>query len=247
MKIRFNLQDWLSHEVLDNLPLRETDPSKFTGESFQKEIIAENKEKQILSKFILKLKKKRDDNKDLIRQAHIGNNPFPFPELIEIPKVKLLERRIMTRLEKYENREIYCKLLENNNIPVYYSLVKKLSSDYRNDRRIFFSYSVHNGEDYHFDIFQHAIAMCPPSEVQATFDYLADEYAKLDKIDSKAKAESKLEQIRYDFHKSLRNADPLGNPHAEMIIWNILNLSDVGHRAIKTVIDHAKKAKKEKV
>ncbi len=246
LKLKFNLEQWLSHEMLKCLPLQDIDPNGFHGEPYQKKVINENADKKILSEFRQRLKKTKDENKELIRQKYIHSEPFPFPELIEAPELKHIYSRIISNLEKIENRELYCTLLRNNDIPVYQSLVEDLSSEHKSRKNIFFSYSVHNGEDYYLGIFKHAILICPPAIIQSTFECLAEEYKKLDKIDSKEKVKQKEEEIRYGFHKSLRQADPLGNSHVEMIIHNLMNITDLPHRAIKTVIEHVKELKKEK-
>lgn len=243
IKLKFNLEQWLSNEMLRNVFIKDTDPNQegFTP-SYKKEIIARNEENKVFNEFFTELKKKKTDNKEIISKAYISSQPFPFPKLIEAPKTKngLVERAIFNRLQKIENKDIYCTLLENHKIPVYQRLVKNLTSNHRERDGVIMSYDVHKGEDSYLNIFRHAILMCPPAEIQSTFEYLSGQYEELNKIDSKEDTKKKQDEIRYDFHKSLRQVDPLGNPNAEMIIWNLLQVTNIPHRAIKAVIEHVK-------
>jgi hypothetical protein len=240
LEIKFNLGQWLSHELLSILPTKEIESKSFGDEKYDKRIIAENEERIVLKKFISELKAKKEENKEVIKKAYIKSEDFPFPELILLPKFKIIESKIMNNLEKIENKDLYCSLLAHNKIPCYYNLVDRMSSDYRG-RGVFMSADL--SDERYLHIFRHAIAICSPHSVQSQFEYLAEEYKSLDKIDSKEKAKAKESEIKYDFHKSLRQVDPLENPHAEMIIWNMLQLTDVPHRAIKAVIDHVKELK----
>ena len=157
-----------------------------------------------------------------------------------------MEKTISVILTRQEHADLYCSLLKNNNIPVYQELVEKLSTDHHNHRKVYYPHYLDgNGESY-LNIFRHAILMCPPAAVQSTFEHLYDQYAALEKIDSKEKEQKKMDVIGYDFHKSLRQTDTLGNAHAEMIIWELLQFSEVPIKAIKAVIEHVNENLKQK-
>ena len=237
IKIKFNLSDWL--ETISILPTKEIDPKFFHNEKYQKKQEIENEERKQLKEFISELKVKKEENKEIIKEAYVNNKQFPFPELIEMPNFKLLEPLIIRIFERVENKDMYCLLLKNNNVPCYYELIDRMSSDYKS-KGAFIPLVIQKNEDSYFNIFRHAIAICPPSEIQSAFEYLAEEYEKILKIDSKSEAKEKESQFRYDFHKSLRQVDPLGNPHGEMIIWSLLQVTDVPHRAVKYVIEYVK-------
>ncbi len=251
IKILFTLKQWLSSEVMGCLPTKDTDPERFTGKSFREECRAENKEKAELRKFIDGLKEKHKQNKKEIDEAYIKSKPDPFPELIEMPeiystttdgkKVGILMRRIWGYVEQIENKDVYKTLLENNKLPCYTELMDRILSD--RPEKIRFDYEFK--EDPYINIFRHAILICPPSNVQSTVEYLKEQYEKINEIDSKKECKEKEEQLRYEFHKSLRQGDGLGNPHAEMIIWELLQFTDIPHRILKAVIKHTSKKQKQ--
>lgn len=251
--LKFNLDDWLDRSKIGNrmlniIPHMDTDVEQMLkrdhSEGFKKKFLLENKERAIARDFIKSINDKYKENRELIL-AHqwSQDKPVALPELIEFPKTKILYDTILINIKKVGNEDIYYKLLENNNIFNYHEKLKTIRSESRRDNNVTMYYDVHNGEDNYMGIFLSAIAMCPPAEVQSEMEYLATEYKKILKIDSKKKVEEKEEEFRYNFHKSLRQTDPLGNPHAESILWNLLQFTDIPHRAIKAVLDYEIKFK----
>lgn len=249
IKLLFTLEQWLSAEVLRCLPYKDLDPETFRSSEMKAKCIAENKEKAKLRKFLGELKSKKEKNKKIIDEAYIKSQPTPFPELIPIPKiyskstnngnVEILIPRILGCMEKMENKDIYKTLLKNNGIPCYAKLIDRILAE--RPEKIRFNYSI--DEDPYINIFRHAILMCPPADVQSEVEYLKNEYEKINKIDSKKESKEKEAELQYSFHKGLRQGDPLGNPHAEMIIWELLQLTDIPHRILKAVIKHTSKEK----
>jgi len=240
IKIQFTMQEWLNHSLyflikrLTNL----VDVSTFETGPMKIKVNEENEERKRVREFLDNLKKKEEENKDLIREA--GWNNHPFPEMLELPETKHLYRRIRSELNKYENKDHYCQLLQNNKIPCYYKLVWQLSDNISRRNSVYIPLNFSKGEDSYLNIFQHAIMLCPPHEVQSTFEHLLEEYNSLELIDSKEETKNKEEEIQHDFHKSLRQTDALGNGHAESIVHSLMTLSDVPHKAIKAIFSHLK-------
>jgi len=223
MELKFTNKEWLSYKLLALIPLKLIEISDDTTDDYRKKWAAENLERINFKTFIDELKVNKTEDETLIKA----------------PETKYLQKRIISNIKKFENKEIYSTLLQNNNIPAYQNLVNSISSDHRR-RGVCMSIDWTKNEDSYLDIFRHAIMICPPSEIQSTFEYLTEQYAEIEKIDSKDETKQKINELRYDFHKSLRQVDPLGNPHAEMIIWSLLQVTDIPHRAIKAVINHVK-------
>lgn len=240
LKIQFTMEQWISSDAQKcvNIFLKDIDTSTFEADAFKTKTEEENEDRKVVREFITALKNKKTENRDLINSS--GWNNHPFPELVEMPKTKHLHKRIMNEMEKFLHKTMYCQLLFNNNIPCYYKLVWSIKDDYRSQKSVCMSLNIHKGEDTYLEIFQHAIMLCTPSVVQSTFEYLSEQYDAIDKMDSKEEAKKKEDEVRHDFHKSLRQADPFGNGHAESIIHNLLNLSDIPHKAIRAVFKHIK-------
>ena len=239
MKIKFDLIDWCSPEVLECIPLRDRDPNDFKGESFKKKIIQENEDRKILRSFLEGLKLKYKQNWEVINNYKVRVNHLvenPFPELIEIPETKSLYVTIGNNIKN--KKDIYYQILENNNVPNYQELILSISSDYRRKGSVPLLCNIHSNEDSYLAIFKSAIAVCNPHEIQQLFEYLSDEYMAIQKIDSKKESEEKYNEFCYSFHKSLRQTDAFNNGHAESIVWNLLQFTDIPHRAIKAVIEH---------
>ena len=239
MKIKFDLLDWCSPEVLECIPFKDVDPDIFKGENFKKKAIEENEDRKIVRSFFEGLKLKYKQNLESINNYRYRINGLtenPFPELIELPETKHLNSRIFQKIKN--SKDVYYKLLENNNIPNYHGLVSCISSDYRRKGSVPLLCNIHSNEDSYLAIFKSAIAVCNPHEIQTLFEYLSEEYNAIQKIDSKKEAEEKYNEFCYDFHKSLRQTDAFNNGHAESIVWNLLQFTDIPHRAIKAVIEH---------
>lgn len=193
LELKFNMEDWI--KILSYIRLTETDPEQKSdggfSDSYKKEIISRNKEVKIISQFLSDLKKKKNDNKDAINKAY-GQNEHPFPELLELPETKngLIARIIYGILEKIENKDYYYHLLENNKQPNYQELTWRMSGEKRRDN-VVLDYDIFKNEDSMLHVFQNAIALCPPSEVQSAFEFFIEEYSQLEKIDSKKKTKEK--------------------------------------------------------
>jgi hypothetical protein len=247
MKLLFTLEQWLDYYMLACLPTKpyveKVDPNerKLSAvelkhkKEFQAKTAAENKDKEIMAQFIQKLKGIKELHKDINNRDHQNDPKHPLTKLYEMPKIVHMEYRVFSIMEKIENAEKYKTLLKNNNIPCYSQLIKRLGHD-RSEIR--FSVDEDDNGYYLFNIFKSAIGMCPPSAVQSTGEWLRDEYKKISKIDSKQKSQEKEEELQHDFHKSLRNADPLGHGPAESIIHDVMNMTDMPHRIFKAVINH---------
>lgn len=234
--------DWL--KILPKLNLTDTDPeSKRLGgfsPSYKKEVIARNEENEIFRNFLADLTKKYKANKKAISDAY--GKDYPFPELIEVPETKnrLIERRnIWSFIEKYENKELYYTLLKNNNQPNYQDLVWNMSHERRRDN-VFIPLDFHKNEHELFHIFQSAIMLCPPANIQSDFQYFAEQWSELDGIDSKKETEDKKNEILSEFHKAMRQTDMFGNGHASSIIYNLWHVSDIVYRAFIAVTEHLK-------
>jgi hypothetical protein len=250
MELKFNMEDWI--KILVRINLEQTDPetNRLGGfsPSYKKEVIARNEECKIISQFLSDLRKKKADNKKEIDAAYKQPNMHPFPELLELPQTKngLIARTIKSYLEKLEQKDLYYHLLENNKIPNYQELVWRMSDENRRDN-IVLKYDMSKNEDSLLRIFQSAIALCPPSEIQIAFEYFAKEYEELENIDSKKETEEKRDEILSNFHKAMRQTDMFGNGHASSIIYNLWYVSDIVIRAMIAVTEHMKELKKEKV
>lgn len=243
LELKFNLEDWLS--ILSSLNLKETDPeSGDFSPGYKKEIIARNEEKKIFQAFYDSLKQKRTENKDIIREARINSKPNPFPELIDVPETKnnLVARNIWSLIEAQENNELYGRLLEANNVPNYQKLVWGISDQRRRDN-VVMQYDFRKNEDSYICIFQSAIMMCRPCDVQNAFEYFAEEYSKLESIDSKKESEEKKNEILSSFHKSLRQTDVFSSGHIDSIIYNLWHVTDIPIRIFITVTEHVKEMK----
>jgi len=244
LKLKFNMEDWI--KILSSINLKETDPeTKEVGgfsPSYKKEVIARNEEKKIFTEFLLELKKKKADNKQLISDSY--GKEHPFPELLSLPKTKncLIESTIRNVLKNIENKDYYYALLKNNNQPNYQELVWRMS-DKRNRDNVVLDYDIFKNEDSFLHIFQSAIALCPPAEVQSAFEYFAEEYSELEKIDSKKEARDKEDEILSSFHKAMRQTDMFGNGHACSIIYSLWHLTDIPIRALIAVTEHVKELK----
>jgi hypothetical protein len=240
IKIQFTLEQWISQYATKcmNALLKDVDPSTLRTDTFKVKAEEENEDREIVREFLEGLRKKKSDNRELINST--GFNNHPFPELIELPQTKHFHKRFMNEMEELAHETLYCQLLLNNKIPCYYKLFWSLTDDHRRRNSVCMSLNVHKNEELYLSIFQHALKLCPPSQVQTTYEYLFEQYEALEKIDSKEEAKTKEQEIRFDFHKSLRQADMLGNGHVDSIIHNLLNLSDVPHRAAKAVFQHIK-------
>lgn len=232
MQIKFTLEEWVSWEMVRILPpMKEFEISDEFSESEKKDFELRNKERISFKCFIDDLKVKKKEGKEI------------STDLIEAPKTKFYERQLLNKIKELANENIYNTLLKNNNIPSYKELVNNLTDDHRRRNGVIISLNLSKNEDLYLDIFRHAIMICQPSEIQSTFEYLIDEYEEAEKLDSKEATKEKIQEIQFNFHKSLRQVDPLGNPHAEMIIHSLMNLTSLPHRAIRAVIAHVKEEK----
>jgi len=229
MKLKFNMQDWLA--ILSSIRLEESDPNQDFSPSYKKEVIARNEEKKIFTQFLAELKKKKSDNK----------------ELIDVPETKhqLIERIIRNILNDEKNKKYYYTWLSNNNVPNYQELVWRMSDENRRDN-VVLKYDIFSNEDSLLSIFQNAISLCPPAEVQSAFEYFAEQYAELDKIDSKKETEEQRDIMLSEFHKAMRQTDMFGNGHACSIIYNLWHISDIVIRAMIAVTEHVKELEKAK-
>jgi hypothetical protein len=250
LELKFNMEDWI--KILVQINLEQTDPEtkKLGGfsPSYKKEVIARNEEKKIFAEFLSELRKKKADNKKAIDAAYGRPDSHPFSELLELPKTKngLIARTIENNIKKIEQKDLYYHLLENNKIPNYQELVWRMSSESRRDN-VVLKYDISKNEDSLLHIFQSAIALCPPAEVQSAFEYFAEEYAELDNIDSKKETEEQRDIILSEFHKAMRQTDMFGNGHACSIVYNLWHVSDIVINAMIAVTEHVKELKKEKV
>jgi hypothetical protein len=132
-------------------------------------------------------------------------------------------------------------------MPNYQKLVWNISNDYWKKENVYLSDGGKPDNESYLNIFKSTIALCNPVEVQTLFEYLSEQYLEIQKIDSKKETKEKYDEFCYDFHKSLRQTDALGNGHAESIIWNLLQVTDIPHRAIKAVIEHVHLNKEEEL
>lgn len=248
LKLKFNMEDWI--DILSSIHLKQTDPEQEGfSEGYKKEIIAKNLEKKIFSEFLENLEKKKAENKELIRNASKIFKAHPFPELIDIPKTKnkFIEGIILhSFFKKIENKEYYYKFLEVNKKPNFAKLIYGISSESRRNN-VVFHYNSHKNEDSYLNIFQSAIALCPPYDVQNAFEYFIDEYKQLEEIDSKKETNEKRNQILREFHKSLRQANMFGNGHVESIIYNLWQATDVPARIMIAVADYINEEKMQKI
>lgn len=233
LKLKFNLEDWI--KILSSINLKETDTNQDFSPSYKKEVIARNEEKTIFREFLLELKKKRAENKGQL-----------FYELIESPYTKngLVERTIRRLVSTEENRDFYYKLLDANGEPNYTELVWRMDNQ-RNRNNVVLDYDIFKNEDSFLHMFQHAIRLCPPREVQEAFEYFAEEYSQLENIDSKKEAKEKEDEILSSFHKAMRQTDMFGNAHACSIIYNLWQVTDLPARAFIAVTKHVKALEKE--
>ena len=228
------MEDWI--KILSSINLKETDPeqNKLGGfsPSYKKEVIARNEECKIFTEFLSELKKKRADKSQ------------SSTEVIGLPETKngLIVRTISSILKSIENKDYYYALLKNNNQPNYQELVWRMS-DKRNRDNVVLDYDIFKNEDSFLHIFQSAIALCPPAEVQSAFEYFAEEYSELEKIDSKKEARDKEDEILSSFHKAMRQTDMFGNGHACSIIYSLWHLTDIPIRALIAVTEHVKELK----
>lgn len=177
--LKFNMEDWI--RVLTQLNLKEIKLDEGLLPHEKKEFIEINQDRSIMADFLSDLKKKREDNKELISNARFNKSEYPFPELILLPKTSsgIINRAVNTVIEKLDNRDLYYNLLKNNNKINYQELVYRMSGENRRDN-VVLDYDVFNNEDALLRIFQSAIEMSEPSGVQSAFEYFAEEYSKLD-------------------------------------------------------------------
>jgi hypothetical protein len=247
LTLKFHFKHWL--DILSVINLTDGDPEdKRLGgysEGGKKRVIARNEENKIFRDFLSELKQKYQDTKETIKAAY--GKDFPFPELIELPKTKnnLIESTIWRVVEDIKNKELYYTLLENNGKPNYQNLVWRMSNDHKRDN-VYINTDFNKGEDSLLHIFKSAIAICPPANVQAEFEYFRNEWEKLEGIDSKKEAEEKREEILVSFHKSMRQTDMFGNGHACSIIYELWCMSDIVYRALIAVTEHIKEQEFEK-
>lgn len=242
MELKLTLKDWLSHQMANAIPIKilpayqdEEADNKTARESM-------NSEKEVVINFLIELKQKRKDAiavNTVVRESGVGTYiDWQNDEtLYFIPEgTSNLQKIVMRNLEKYENKDIYLSLQKNNNIVSYYDLINRTTDDTSNRRGIYIPVNIHKNEDSHLSIFRHAIMMCPPSEIQTTFEYLTKDLLEVDKIDSREERQKRRNQISAEFHKSLRQNDPLGNPHAEMIIYNLIEFSRIPFLIMETIV-----------
>lgn len=244
MKLKFNMEDWI--KILSKINFTETDPNQEFSPAYKKEVIARNEEKKILSQFLSDLKEKKTVNKKIIDNSYGGNHPFP--EAIEIPETKngLMARIITNIIEKIESKDFYYNLLKNNNQPNYQELVWRMSSERRRDNVVLRT-DFSTNEDSLLVIFQQAIALCPPKDVQDAFEHFASEYEKINGIDSKSETEEKRNEMLSTFHKAMRQTDMFGNGHACSIIYNLWHVTDIPIRAMIAVTEHVNELNTEKI
>lgn len=240
--IQFHLSTWLSHEISKVLPLKQTDPEVFNGDSYKEKCVEENEERRILKEFIEDLRLKYKENKELIRAAendYSKRTPHPFPDPIPYPVTVTFHahKRLLSAIER--DNQLYVQLLNNNNIPCYYELIERVTDDHNRRRSIAFPLSTEEDRSY-CRILQCAIQLGSAKEFQSCMESLEGEYEKLEKIDSKKDASEKQDQIWHDFHKMLRQTDALGNGHVDSLIWNLLYLTNLPHRIFKALIEYVK-------
>ena len=234
--LTFNDKDWIGlHRYLS---IKKTNPEKFTNEKYKTKCISENTEIDLFDNFISELRATQNKNKDFIREEYIHCRKYPFPALIEIPENKFIGDIIIRFIEEKENEEWYFKYLKNNNIPCYSQCIDRITNE-----RWGIRYKCDMKDEPFVHIFRHAINICSPNVIQEQMGYLFTQYKELDKIDSKKETEKKRNEINYEFHKSLRQCDPFGSPNAEMIIWNLLQLTEVPYDIIFTIYKHFNKKK----
>lgn len=246
LALKFNMEDWI--EILPNLNLKQVTISEDLSKESKKHFNEVNKDRQDILEFYQKLKANKEANKELIREAYVNSKPFPFPALINLPKTKTsrIPKAIIQFINKVENKELYYALLKNNKRPAYQELVWRMSPERRRDS-VFFETNYEKHEFEFFRIFQSAIAMGNPHEVQNAFEYFIEEYSKLDKIDSKKELEEKTNEMLSSFHKAMRQTDMFGNGHSDSIVYNLWCVTDIPIRVFTTVANHIKKQTTEKV
>lgn len=242
MEIKLTIKDWLSYQMSDAMPLKLLPVIKNEDSEDRTGRESMNAEKEVVINFLIELKNKRKDviaANTAVRESGVGTyvdwandeTLYPFPE-----GANNIKRITMNNLKKYENKEIYLNLQKNNGIVSYYDLIKRITGDISNKRGMYVPINLHKNEDSHLSIFRHAIMMCLPSEIQSTFECLSKDLLEAYKIDSKEEMKKRRDEISADFHKSLRQIDPFGNPHSEMIIYSLLEISRVPFLVIESIV-----------
>jgi hypothetical protein len=233
-------------DILSNLNLTDTDPEdkRYGGftESEKKNVIARNAERKIIRDFLADLKKKRDENKQVIKDAY--GKEYPFPELLELPgnEKSSIRNAVWRIVEKYENKELYYTLLKNNNQPNYQQIVWRISDDHRRDN-VVIKLDYSKNEDSLLHMLKSAIMLCPPASVQNEFEYFAEQWAELENIDSKKEEKEKRSEILSEFHKAMRQTDMFGNGYACNIIYGLWDISDIVYRVLIAVTEQLKEEK----
>lgn len=239
MELKLTLSDWLSHNMTDIIPLHIMPIKEDDEDDIKQHREKMNSQKELIKKFLKELKEKRSeiikackDSLD-IGERYIDwksdETLYTFPE-----EASDLKRIALNNLEKYEHRSIYLNLMKHNNIVSYYDLINKMTTNISSKRGVYIP--INFKDEPFLVIFKNAIMMCPPSEVQSTFEYISEQLLEAYKIDSKEEMKKKRDEISADFHKSLRQVDPLGNPHSEMIIYSLIELSEVPFKIIESIV-----------
>lgn len=239
MELKFTLYEWLYYDLYKNISLLQHVIKEEYSPEHKEDLRISNLEKEELNRFFLDLKDKK-------RQWEAGKGDMSknIDELILAPETMFFKKHLIRDLEsKLDNKDVYCSLLRNNNIPIYQKLVGQLTGDARREG-IYVHYSLDKGGDYHLEIFKHLIFICHPADIQSMFKILSNKYEEVYVFGThrqlSPEAHNKTNEIEHEFRDSLRYNGPLGNTHANHILFNLLGITDLPHRAIKAVIKHVK-------
>lgn len=173
------------------------------------------------------IKAKNAEVDEFLAFKHVIHSTENQEDLLEF-SLRTLSTKIINDISEYkENEEILSNLLLNNNRPFYQQLIKDLT----NDRSEYSIKRLEHDELTFLNIFQHIVLMVNPLIFQNVVERLKLEYDSGKYHDD----------IQYDFHKSLRQVDPFDNGHLEGILWSLLQITDIPHRALKRIIKPVEK------
>lgn len=135
-----------------------------------------------------------------------------------LPKDSVLHRELVEQLEADHYESIVSNLLKREGRTFYREKLRKLKPP-----------RISPAQEHYWSISKHIFLDVKSFVFQDAMEHLEKEYEKIKTFED-------LNQVRFEFHKSLRQVDPLQNPHVEMALWHLLQITQTPFNVLEELI-----------